>query len=196
MRIPPLPGALAPVTQQRLAARAVGGRPTQVTRPITVDDYDPAWPALFADEEARIRRTLGPRALAVDHVGSTAVPELAAKNRLDIDLIVAGPADEHFYVPALEAAGYFLRTRDPDWYEHRCLWTHDHGVNLHVFGPDCDEHLRHLIFRDWLRAHSDDRDRYAAAKRRIAAAHPWDMAEYVNQKAAVIVEILRTAGLT
>lgn len=124
------------------------------------------------------------------------MPGLAAKNRLDIDLIVADAADEHSYVPALEAVGYFLRTRDPDWYEHRCLWTHDHGVNLHVFGPDCDEHLRHVIFRDWLRAHSDDRDRYAAEKRQIAAVNPWDMAEYVNQKAAVIVEILRKASLT
>jgi GrpB-like predicted nucleotidyltransferase (UPF0157 family) len=96
------------------------------------------------------------------------VPGLAAKNRLDIDLIVADPADEPSYVPALEPAGYVLRTRDPDWYEHRCLWTHDHGVNLHVSGPDCDEHLRHLIFRDWLRDHPDDRDRYAAEKRQIA----------------------------
>ena len=124
------------------------------------------------------------------------MPGLAARNRLDIDLIVADAVDERSYVPALEAAGYFLRTRDPDRYEHRCLWTDDHGVNLHVFGPDCDEHLRHLIFRDWLRAHPDDRDRYAAEKRRIAAAYPWEMAEYVNQKAAVIVEILRKAGLT
>ncbi len=194
MRTPPLPGALAPVTAARLASRAVGGRPAQVARPITIDDYDPAWPAMFAREEARIRQTLGPLVIAVDHVGSTAVPGLAAKNRLDIDLIVADPAEESAYVPALEPAGYMLRTREPDWYEHRCLWTHDHGVNLHVFGPDCDEHLRHLIFRDWLRDHPDDRDRYAVEKRRIAAAHSWDIAEYVNQKAAFVVEVLRRAG--
>ena len=194
MRVPPLPGAMAPVTTDRLAARAVGGRPTQATRPITIDDYDPAWPAMFGREEVRIRQALGPLALAIDHVGSTAVPGLAAKNRLDIDLIVADPAEEADYVPALEPAGYVLRTREPDWYEHRCLWTHDHGINLHVFGPDCDEHLRHLIFRDWLRNHPDDRDRYAAEKRRIAAAHPLDVAEYVNQKAAIVIEILRKAG--
>lgn len=194
MRTPPLPGALAPVTADRLASRAVGGRPTQVTGPITIDDYDPEWPLMFAREEVRIRHALGSLALAIDHVGSTAVPGLAAKNRLDIDLIVADPAEESAYVPALEPAGYTLRTREPDWYGHRCLWTHDHGVNLHVFGPDCDEHLRHLIFRDWLRSHPDDRDRYAAEKRRIAAASPLDMTEYVNQKAAIVIETLRKAG--
>jgi GrpB-like predicted nucleotidyltransferase (UPF0157 family) len=194
MRTPPLPGRLAPVTADRLATRAVGDRPTQATRPITIDDYDSAWPATFAREEDRIRHALGPVVIAIDHVGSTAVPGLAAKNRLDIDLIVADPADEAAYVPALEPAGYVLRTREPDWYEHRCLWTHDHGVNLHVFGPDCDEHLRHLIFRDWLRDHPYDRDRYAAEKRRIAAAHPMDIAGYVNQKAAIVIEILRQAG--
>lgn len=195
MRTPPPPGALAPVTPDRLASRAVG-RSTQATRPITIDEYDPAWPAMFAREEAGIRQVLGPLVIAIDYVGSTAVPGLAAKNRLDIDLIVADPADESAYVAALEPAGYVLRTREPDWYEHRCLWTHDHGVNLHVFGPDCDEHLRHLVFRDWLRDHPDDRDRYAAEKRRIAAAYPMDIAEYVNQKAAIVVEILRKAGCT
>ena len=194
MRTPPLPGAIAPVTSDRLAARAVGDRLAQVTRPITIDDYDPTWPAMFTREEVRIRQALGPLALAIGHVGSTAVPGLAAKNRLDIDLIVADPADESAYVPALEPAGYVLRTREPDWYEHRCLWTHDHGVNLHVFGPDCDEHLRHLIFRDWLRDHPDDRDRYAAEKRQIAAVHHMDIVEYVNQKAAIVIEILRKAG--
>ncbi|GAA2527303.1 GrpB family protein [Winogradskya humida] len=133
--------------------------------------------------------------IALDHVGSTAVPGLPAKDRLDIDLIVADPADESAYVPALATAGYTLRTREPQWYEHRCLWTDPHDVNLHVFGPDCDEYLRHLILRDWLRTHPADRDRYAAQKYEAAAAHPLSMANYVSSKAAVIVDILKRAGL-
>ncbi len=170
MRVPPLPVPSAPLTPEQLKQRAVGDRPAEVTAPIVVSPYDPGWPARYAREEARIRSALGLRALAVEHVGSTAVPGLAAKNRIDIDLIVADSADEDAYVPALAAVGYALRTREPDWYEHRCLWTEDHGVNLHIFGPDCDEHLRHLILRDWLRAHADDRDRYAACKCRAAAS--------------------------
>ncbi|HEX7744612.1 MAG TPA: GrpB family protein [Micromonosporaceae bacterium] len=196
MRVPPLPRPSTPLTAEQMAQRAVGGRPTEVSAPITISAYNPAWPELYAREEARVRSALGSRALAIEHVGSTAVPGLAAKNRIDIDLIVADPADEDAYVPALAAVGYTLRTREPQWYEHRCLWTDDHGVNLHVFGPDCDEHLRHLILRDWLRTHPEDRDRYAARKHRVAEQYPWSMAHYIDGKAGAIIEILRRAGLT
>jgi GrpB-like predicted nucleotidyltransferase (UPF0157 family) len=91
--------------------------------------------------------------------------------------------------------GYSLRTREAHWYEHRCLWTPDHGVNLHVFGPDCDEFLRHIILRDWLRTHPEDRDLYQTRKYQAAADHPWSMAHYVNDKTSVIVDILKRAGL-
>ncbi|MGA8113477.1 MAG: GrpB family protein [Actinocatenispora sp.] len=196
MRMPPLPGTSTPLSPERLAAGAVGDRPVDVPySPITIEAYDPAWPALYTAERTRILAALGDRAHTVEHVGSTAVPGLSAKNRLDIDLVVADPADEATYVPALEATGYSLRTREPDWYQHRCLWTEGHTVNLHVFGPDCDEHLRHLVFRDWLRTHPEDRDLYEAEKRRAAAASPWSMSAYNGRKAASIIEILRRAGL-
>ncbi|MEW2327949.1 GrpB family protein [Micromonospora chersina] len=196
MRKPPLPAPSAPLTPDQLAQRAVGDRSLDVpARPITISPYDPDWPARYLREEARIRAALGERALAVEHVGSTAVPGLPAKDRLDIDLIVIDPADEDAYVPDLTAAGYLLRTREPHWYEHRCLWTASHDVNLHVFGPDCDEYLRHLMFRDWLRSHPEDRDRYAAQKREAAAEHPLSASRYFHSKAALIREILQRAGL-
>ena len=196
MRLPPLPAPLVQLSPERIAAAAVGDRP--IDKPlaqITIEAYDRAWPATYAVERDRILAAVGAGALAVEHVGSTAVPGLSAKNRLDIDLIVADPTDEAAYVPVLEAVGYLLRTREPDWYQHRCLWNEGHTVNLHVFGPDCDEHLRHLIFRDWLRTHPDDRDRYEATKRQAAADNPWSMSAYNVQKAATIVEILQRAGL-
>lgn len=196
MRMPPLPDPLTPLSPERIAAAAVGERPIDVPiSPITITPYDSAWPATFTIEQARVLAALGARALGVEHVGSTAVPGLSAKNRLDIDLIVADPADEAAYVPALESAGYALRTREPDWYQHRCLWNEGHTANLHVFGPDCDEHLRHLIFRDWLRAHPEDRNFYEAEKRRAAADNRWSMSAYNAQKAVSIIEILQRAGL-
>jgi GrpB-like predicted nucleotidyltransferase (UPF0157 family) len=195
MRRPPLPVPAPPLTPAQMAARVVGDRPAEVSRPITVVPYSDEWPVRYAREEARIRAALGSRALAVEHVGSTAVPGLAAKDRVDIDLIVADPADEEAYVPALVAAGLTLTTREPHWYEHRALWTPAHDANVHVFGPDCDEHLRHLIFRDWLRSHPSDRVRYAACKLAAAEAHPLSMARYVAAKADTIVDILRSAGL-
>src|SRR5215217_7274847 len=140
MRLPPLPSPPPMLTPEQMAQRVVGDRPAEVTRPIVVAAYDPAWPARYAVHERRIRAALGPLALAVEHVGSTAVPGLPAKDRVDIDLIVADPADEDAHVPDLTAAGCLLRTREPHFYERRCLWTESHDVNLHVFGPDCDEY--------------------------------------------------------
>jgi GrpB-like predicted nucleotidyltransferase (UPF0157 family) len=194
--VPPLPSPPPMLSPEHMAQRVVGDRPVEVSRPIEISPYDPEWPARYAVQESRIRAALGPLALAVEHVGSTAVPGLPAKDRIDIDLIVADPADEGAYVPALAMAGYTLRTREPHWYDHRCLWTDSHDVNLHVFGPDCDEYLRHLIFRDWLRTHPEDRDIYAACKRRSAADNPMSMSKYVGGKAPVIVEILKRAGLS
>jgi GrpB-like predicted nucleotidyltransferase (UPF0157 family) len=184
------------LTPEQMARRVVGDRPAEVSRPIEMSPYSAEWPARYAVEEGRIRAALGPLAIAVEHVGSTAVPGLLAKDRIDIDLIVAEPADEDAYVPALGSAGYTLRTREPHWYEHRCLWTDSHDVNLHVFGPDCDEYLRHLVFRDWLRTHPEDRDLYAACKLKAAAENPMSMGKYVGAKAPVVVEILKRAGLS
>lgn len=196
MRMPPLPNPLTPLTRDRIAAGAVGDRPIDVpVSAITITPYDSAWPAQYAAQRSQITGALGARAFTVEHAGSTAVPGLSAKNRLDIDLIVTDPADEAAYVPALEAAGYALRLREPDWYEHRCLWNEGHTVNLHVFGPDCDEHLRHLILRDWLRSHPEDRAFYETEKQRSATDNPWSMSAYNAQKAASIIEILRRAGL-
>ncbi|CAB3674970.1 GrpB family protein [Achromobacter dolens] len=164
---------------------------------VTVAPYDPDWPARYARLAAEISATLGPAALRIDHVGSTAVPGLPAKPVVDIDVAVADPADEAAYVPALEALGYVLTIREPSWHQHRCLQLAAPRVNLHVFAPDCPENIRHRMFRDWLRAHDEDRDRYAQAKH--AAARGVDrVADYNLRKQAVIREIyermFRAAG--
>src|SRR5688500_5368334 len=83
-------------------------------QPVLLVEYDPAWPDLFEREAERIRAALGESALQIEHVGSTAVPGLAAKPIIDINLVVADSTDEDAYVPALEAAGYVLRVREPE----------------------------------------------------------------------------------
>src|SRR6478672_7065640 len=88
--------------------------PTPVNGEVTLAEYDPAWPGMYDREEARIRGALGARALLVEHIGSTAVPGLAAKPIIDILLAVADVSDEDAYLPDLEAAGYVLRIREPD----------------------------------------------------------------------------------
>jgi GrpB-like predicted nucleotidyltransferase (UPF0157 family) len=143
-----------------------GARPR---KGIEVVEPDPAWPWAFGQLDERIRIALGADALEVQHVGSTAVPGLPAKPVIDVDLTVADPADEPAWLPRLEAEGFVLVIREPWWHEHRCLVHDDPRCNLHVFGPDSPEPIRHRLFRDWLVAHPEDRDRYRDAK--LGAAH-------------------------
>ena len=133
------------------------GLPDVLDGQVLLVDYDSTWPQLFQLETARIRAALGTQALAVEHVGSTSVPGLAAKPRIDIVLVVADSSDEPTYVTPLVDAGYVLRIREPDWYEHRVFKGPDTDVNLHVFSEGCPEIERMTRFRDHLR--SDDADR-------------------------------------
>jgi GrpB-like predicted nucleotidyltransferase (UPF0157 family) len=163
---------------------------------IEVTDPDPAWPQQFDGLAGRIREALGWRVLQLEHVGSTAVPGLAAKPIIDIDLTVADPGREQDYVPALEAIGFRLARREPWWYGHRALRSDDPLCNLHVFGFDSPEIVKHRIFRDWLRGNPDERDRYAAAKRRAAAeanAAGEHVMQYNARKQQVIREIYHRA---
>lgn len=132
-------------------------------------DHDLGWTDTYSELSLRVRNALGFGVLALEHVGSTAVPGLPAKPVIDIDLTVADPDDEDAYVPRLEAVGFVLRIREPWWYRHRMLRADQPSANLHVFGCDSPEPLRHRIFRDWLRQDADDRALYAAVKCEAAA---------------------------
>jgi GrpB-like predicted nucleotidyltransferase (UPF0157 family) len=163
---------------------------------ILIVDYDPRWPNLYQREADRIRFALGERVLQLEHTGSTSVPGLAAKPIVDILLAVASSADEDAYLPALQGAGYTLRIREPEWYEHRMLKGPDTEVNLHVFSAGCPEIGRILQFRDWLRTHAADRDLYARTKLALARQQWKTVDDYAGAKTAVIEEILRRARLT
>jgi GrpB-like predicted nucleotidyltransferase (UPF0157 family) len=161
-----------------------------LTGPIEIVDYNPEWPRLYQREEARIRAALGDRVLQIEHAGSTSVPGLAAKPRIDIVLVVANTADEPAYVPALESAGYILRIREPDWYEHRVFKGPDTDVNLHVFPANCPEVDRMLRFRDHLRHNEADRQLYERTKRDLAT-RDWKYTQnYADAKTEVVEEII------
>ncbi len=160
---------------------------------VLIVDYDPDWPRQFEVEAAKIRAALGDRALLLEHAGSTSVPGLAAKPILDIVLVVNNSADEPAYVPPLVQAGYVLRVREPDWYEHRVLKGVDPAVNLHVFSPGCAETERMLLMRDWLRAHDDDRALYEHTKRDLARRDWKYVQNYADAKTEVVEAILARA---
>ena len=109
------------------------------------------------------------------------------------------PADEPAYVPELEAGGYVLRGREPDWFEHRLFNGPDPAVNLHVFSAGSPEIDRTLAFRDRLRTDEDDRRLYEATKRELAARDWVYVQDYADAKDEVVAAIVARAwpsGLT
>ena len=167
-------------------ADALVREPPRGWRSIVLADYDPAWADRFAAVSAGLHEVLGGLILAVEHVGSTSVPGLAAKPIIDIDLLLADTADESRYVPALEQAGYWLVLREPWWFGHRMLVDTAEDVHLHVWPEGAPEPVRHRLFRDWLRAHPADRELYASVKRQLARDQRGD---YTLAKSEVIDEI-------
>lgn len=182
------------VSDDDLQAVTVGERAPH-NAPVTLVEYDPAWPAMFEREATRIRRLLGDTVVRLEHTGSTSVPGLAAKPIIDITLIVPDAADESTYVPKLEAEGYMLRRREPDWHEHRLLKGPDTDVNVHVFSAGSPELTRMVGFRDWLRTHPEDRELYERTKRELAARTWRHIQHYADAKTAVVEEIIARAGL-
>jgi GrpB-like predicted nucleotidyltransferase (UPF0157 family) len=152
--------------------------------------HDLSWSALYTAEERRIRETLGDEARLVEHVGSTAVAGLAAKPIIDIVLAVTDSVAEAAYVPRLEIAGYTVKLREPDWYEHRLLTRAEPAVNLHVFGEGCEEIERMIVFRDRLRTSPADRERYSTLKTELATVEWPSIQDYANAKSDVVMAII------
>jgi GrpB-like predicted nucleotidyltransferase (UPF0157 family) len=136
---------------------------------------------------------LGAVALRIEHIGSTSVPGLAAKAIIDILLVVEDSGNEVSYLPELEAAGFVLRVREPEFHEHRMLRTPARDVHLHVFSLGSTEIERYLTFRDRLRRNVEDRQRYETTKRTLAAQSWSDMDAYANAKTEAVEGIIASA---
>jgi len=159
-------------------------------RAIVIEDYDPAWAARFEQVKAALTDALGPRALRIEHFGSTAVPGLGAKGIVDVMVGVEDADDEASYGPLLEAHGYHIRLRQPG---HRMYRTPDCDVHVHIFTNDGEPARIRLLFRDWLRHDATDRELYEATKRELAR-QDWDATnDYSDAKGAVVAEIVARA---
>ena len=178
------------MTDEPLESGLIGGAEK---REIKIVDYDPDWPKRFETHARIIAGALGGTALRIEHIGSTSVPGLAAKPIIDIIVVVPDSADESVYLKRLEAAGYALRVREPDWNEHRMLRTPAKDVHIHIYSADCPEIQRNLSFRDRLRRNTHDRHRYGQTKRELAAKEWTDMNAYADAKTEVIECIIAAA---
>ncbi|HEY1480982.1 MAG TPA: GrpB family protein [Gaiellales bacterium] len=166
-----------------LDAVLIGGR--ERVR-IELATSDPGWLARFELERSRIADALGDAARRIEHIGSTAVPGLAAKPIIDVLVEVDDPDAEGTYGPALEAAGLELRVREPG---HRMFRTPERDVHVHVWPSGSREAAAYLELRNHLRAHPGDRQRYAQVKRALAGREWRDMNYYAEAKGDVLREI-------
>jgi GrpB-like predicted nucleotidyltransferase (UPF0157 family) len=168
----------------------IGGAEKRI---IEILDYNPRWPQEFQTHKKIIADALGVAALRIEHIGSTSVPGLAAKPVIDVLLVVEDSGNESSYLSELEAAGYVLRVREPEFHEHRMLRTPKRDVHIHVFSPGSPEIERYLTLRYRLRTSAHERQRYETTKRSLAT-QPWqDMNAYANAKTEVIEGILAAA---
>jgi GrpB-like predicted nucleotidyltransferase (UPF0157 family) len=157
---------------------------------ITIAHYDTSWPTRFEAEQTRVNDALGARAIRIEHIGSTAVPGLAAKPIIDLLVTVEDPVEEPVLVSALTTAGYELRVREAG---HRMFRTPERDVHVHVWADDDPEVTRCLRFRDRLRRSPRDREAYEQLKRELARREWSDMNHYADAKGPIIAEILAKA---
>lgn len=156
-------------------------------RPVVIVEHDPVWALRAMRLCGLIASALGERMISVEHIGSTAVPGLAAKPIIDLLLVVPDIDDEETYLPALEASGLVLRVREPG---HRLLRTPELDVHLHVLSPGTVYQRDYRDLRDWLRVDATDRELYSSTKKRLSSRKWIDMNFYADAKSDVIREIL------
>lgn len=163
--------------------------------PVLIEEYDPLWPERFRMLHSRIAGSIDSLAAAIEHVGSTAVPGLAAKPIIDMDVLLKSIADLPLAIARLASIGYTHRG-DLGIAGREAFRVPNGDVphHLYVCPPGSLEYGRHVAFRDYLRTHLQDAAAYANLKRNLARQFGSDREGYNQAKAAFVQEILRRAG--
>jgi GrpB-like predicted nucleotidyltransferase (UPF0157 family) len=162
---------------------------------VRIVDHDPAWAPAAAAEIGRVEAVLGEIAVRVAHVGSTAVPGLAAKPIVDVLVAVESIEPQASYVGPLEGLDYLFAPDDgsPDFHFFAKPPARPRTFHLHVCVAGGSDEIRHLALRDYLRAHPDEVARYEARKRDLVARHPADRPAYIEGKADYVAALERRA---
>jgi GrpB-like predicted nucleotidyltransferase (UPF0157 family) len=161
--------------------------------PVVIAPHDEAWPHRYLAWRNRLANALGAVARRIDHVGSTAVPGLAAKPTVDVQVSVEDLEDESKYVPPIEAQGVQLRIRDVDHRFFRPFSGLPRDVHIHVCASGGEWERLHLLFRDYLRASAPAREAYTRSK--LLAAERWsdDRMAYTDAKDGTIRDLMAEA---
>ncbi len=156
-------------------------------RTVEVIPYDPRWPAMFEEEAALLHRILGEVAVQVHHIGSTSVPGLAAKPIIDILLEVTSLDALDVVNDAMRAIGY--EPRGERGIPRRRYFPKgglDRTHQVHAFAAGDEHVIRHLAFRDYLRAHPETAREYGELKIAVARECDNDIERYCEGKDAYV----------
>ncbi|ERI92381.1 hypothetical protein HMPREF1982_02363 [Clostridiales bacterium oral taxon 876 str. F0540] len=168
------------------------------TKKVTVVPYDYKWSEEFKKIKLELEKVLGDSIITIEHVGSTSVEGLSAKPIIDIDIIIKSYDDFKEVKSRLENFGYYhegdlgISGREAFGYvEKEDFMTH----HIYVCPQDSVELKRHIVFRDYLRTHKEDRDKYSEIKLYAAKMYPTDIDSYIETKSPYINEIYKKIGL-
>jgi GrpB-like predicted nucleotidyltransferase (UPF0157 family) len=155
--------------------------------------YNPEWPRVFREEQARLRACIGGYVLDIQHVGSTSIPGMAAKPILDIGIAVADFEEAAQCIQPLQQLGYLYRGENSIPRRHYFVKGDPITHHLHMVELGSDQWATAICFRDHLREHAEIARAYATLKQRLAEQFPTDRSAYQDGKAAFIAEVLRAA---
>lgn len=160
---------------------------------IEVVEYDPRWPAKFENLAARVSNIVD-GVIAVEHVGSTSVPGLAAKPIIDLIVVIASRAALPMMIAALERIGYRYEGDLGIAGREAFRWPRgEDRHHLYVCDRESPELQRQLAFREYLRSEPEERDRYVQLKRQLAGRHRTDRAAYTSGKSEFIERALKSS---
>jgi GrpB-like predicted nucleotidyltransferase (UPF0157 family) len=172
-----------------MAPLMVMGR-KETTAPVVIVDYDPQWPILYEEEKGRILGVIGHAVVAIEHVGSTAVPGLGAKPTIDIIVGIRQLADAEECIELLRSIGYEYVPEYNDIIPERRYFhkgpPEARTQHLHMVEVTSDFWERHVLFRDYLRTHPEEARRYHKLKKELSAEFGSDREGYTDAKTAFI----------
>ena len=168
-------------------------------RPIRMVDYDQRWPKLYDEEKRRIRVRDSNTVVAIEHIGSTAVPRLGGKPIIDVMADVRRSSDADACVSLLhdDYTDVTPQPDNPEWYYclgKPCQSEPAYYVHLHLVKYLSDHWARHLLFRDFLRTHSDAAQQYYVLKKKLAVQYGSDRVGYTDAKTTFINAIIDQAS--
>jgi len=167
-----------------------------MSKPVIIGAYNPDWPNIYRKEEQLINETLGNRIKAIEHIGSTAVPNLGAKNIIDIMAGVNSLKEADECLPPLDKIGYkdvLPQPGETEWYYCVGKGPHSVGYHQHLVKHISEHWKRQIAFRDFLRNNPGTAREYFNLKKQLAAKYPTDRLAYTEAKTEFVKQTLAHA---